>query len=65
MSGNCTYKAFMTGKTPIIITDCKSSLEAQNRAATVWNVKPKNRYKITVVLTEKDDKPVIHSGAEL
>ena len=61
---NCTYKAFMSGKTPIIITTANSSFEAQKMAATLWNLKPSQRHKVTVVLAEKDGKPVTHNPAE-
>ncbi len=58
------YMAYLSNKTPIEITDCKTSFEAQQRAAAVWGVKPKDRHKITVVVVEVDDKPVIHNPAE-
>jgi hypothetical protein len=54
------YKAFLANKLPIDILNCKTSYEAQQRAATLWNLKPSQRSKITVVLCEKDSEQVIH-----
>lgn len=58
------YKAFCTGKTPIEIMGAKSSYDAQCRAAVVWNMKPSQRHKITVVLCEKDGQQITHVATE-
>lgn len=58
------YKAFYPNKSPIDIMDCKTSYEAQQRAAAVWNLRPSQRHKVTVVLCEKDGKEVSHNPAE-
>jgi hypothetical protein len=58
------YKAFYPGKHPIEITTAKSSYEAQCMAATLWNLKPSQRYKVTVVLCEKDGQQVTHVATE-
>lgn len=58
------YKAFYRGKSPIDIMDCRTSYEAQQRAAAVWKLKPSQRADVTVVLCETDNKPVVHNPAE-
>ena len=58
------YKAFCTGKHPIEISNAESSYAAQCQAAVLWNMKPSQRYKITVVLCEKDGKQVTHIATE-
>jgi hypothetical protein len=57
------YKAFYANKQPIEIY-AGSSYAAQLQAATVWNLKPSQRHKITVVLAELDGKPVTHIASE-
>mgnify|MGYP001565680860 CR=1 FL=1 len=54
------YKAFYTGKQSIEILDCATSYEAQTRAASVWNLKPSQQHKVTVMLCEADNKQVTH-----
>jgi hypothetical protein len=58
------YKAFYKGKQPIEIHTAKTSYEAQCMAATIWNLKPSKRCDVTVVLAEKDGKPVVHVATE-
>lgn len=58
------YKAFYNGKQPIEILDAESSYDAQQRAAVVWNLKPSQRYKVIVVLCEKDGQQVTHVATE-
>ena len=58
------FKAYCTGKQPIEITTAKSSYEAQCMAATLWNMKPSQRHKITVVLCEKDGQQVTHTAVD-
>lgn len=59
------FKAFCKGKQPIEIFTAKSVYEAQCMAARLWNMKPSQQYKISIVLCEKDGQPVVHSTTEL
>jgi hypothetical protein len=58
------YKAFCPGKHPIEIMGAKSSYDAQQRAAAVWDLKPSQRHQVTVMLCEKDGKQVTHVATE-
>jgi hypothetical protein len=58
------YKAFYKNRQPIIITNAKTSYEAQQRAAQVWDLKPSQRVNVTVVLCEKDGQQVTHTATE-
>jgi hypothetical protein len=40
-------------------------LQARNIAASKLGVKPKNAYKIAIMLAEKNGQPVVHSTSEL
>jgi hypothetical protein len=57
------YKAFYGNKQPIDVY-AGSSYAAQLRAATVWNLKPSQRCKITVVLAQLNGEPVTHIATE-
>lgn len=50
------YKAFYKGKN--IEVYAKTSLEAQEKAATIF--KAKKSYQVNVILCEKEGAPVIH-----
>lgn len=53
------YKAFYNNKTTEVYAD--TSLQARDKAAAFWKVKPKDAYKVTVVLCEQDGKQVVHT----
>jgi hypothetical protein len=57
------YKTFYGNKQPIDVY-AGSSYAAQLRAATVWNLKPSQRWKITVVLAQLNGEPVTHIATE-
>jgi hypothetical protein len=57
------FKAFCTGKRPIEITTASSAYEAQCMAARLWNLKPSQQHKVSVVLCEKDDEQVTHMAS--
>lgn len=59
------YKAFFGNKLPIDIMDASSAYDAQCRAARVWNLKPSQQYKISVVIAERDGVAVAHLTSEL
>jgi hypothetical protein len=60
------YMCYHRSKTrPLEITTAGTSLEAQNAAGLVWNLKPSKWCEITVVLVEKEGEPVIHSTSEV
>jgi len=58
------YKAFCRGKQAIEVY-ANSVLAAQEQAGRVWNLKPSQWHKITVVLCEKNGETVTHSTASL
>lgn len=58
------FKAFCHGKQPIEITTAKSVYEAQCMAARLWNMKPSQQHRISVVLCEKDGEQVTHIAVD-
>ena len=52
------YIAYYNNKKIDVYAD--TSYQAQQRAAKVLNVSEKNRYKITVILAEKNNQQVTH-----
>jgi hypothetical protein len=56
------YKGFYSGKTAEVYAT--SSYGAQKEFAKLWNVPEKKRYKITVVLCEKDGEQVTHIAVD-
>lgn len=58
------FIALFNGK-KLEIRDASSLYDAQCKAAALWNVKPSQRYKIAVVLCEKDGQQVTHDTASL
>lgn len=55
------YVAFYRGKRHEV--EAETSYKAQQKAAEFF--KAKHTYDVTVVLAEKDGKPVIHQGQEI
>ena len=55
------YIAFYKGRKCEV--HAETSYAAQLEAAKMF--KAKKRFEVTVVLSEKDGQPVVHSGAEL
>jgi chorismate-pyruvate lyase len=53
------YKAFYIRKE--IELEAETSYDAQKKAATLFKVPEKKSYLISVMLCEKDGKPVIHA----
>lgn len=54
------YVCFFNGKR--IEVAAATSFEAQTMAAKQLKVPDKRRYQISVMLAEKDDKPVVHTA---
>jgi hypothetical protein len=52
------YKAFYKGKETEVYA--ATSLAARDKAAEFWKVKPKDAYKVTVILCEKNGEQVVH-----
>jgi len=46
------YTAYYQRRTPIEIYTAENEAEAKNRAATIWNIKPSERKKIRVSVSE-------------
>jgi hypothetical protein len=53
----CGYKCFYGKRQPIEVY-AETILQARIQAGRLWNLKPSQERGITVVLCEKDDKPV-------
>lgn len=53
-----TYKAFYNDKT--LEVQAETSLAAQRTAAAQFKLRENRQYLVTVVLTAKDDTPVVH-----
>lgn len=53
------YKAFCGKKHPIEV-HADTSYQAQCQAAVLWNMRPSDRHKITVILCEKAGEQVTH-----
>jgi hypothetical protein len=57
------YKAFYNGKT--IIVYATTSYAAQQKAAIIFKLQPKNEHKVSVVLCELAYTPVVHMPQDL